>query len=272
MNYHKQAATEDVPEGNIAERSYNKLKGKYEELDPNIKSLLGTGLGGAALGGGLGYLLTGDRSGETESARRKRVIANALLGAGLGGIAGAGIPAGLSSIEQASQKSDGDKIEDALLEYAPPAAAGAGGSVLAGLGLGKFLNRDSVKANQQKAINSLNNRASATAGRSVTPFNEVGEAMDVDSKNVRQALRGNQVDVLSSLKKLGIGTNRLLNAGSDFGILGKKLTDLTGNSTDFEKAYRKMQRRKSILGKLGKASILGAGGLAGLGAYKSIIG
>ena len=55
-------------------------------------------------------------------------------------------------------------------------------------------------------------------------------------------------------------------------IFGKKLTDLTGNSTDFEKAYRKMQGRKAMLGKLGMGSVLGAGGLAGLGAYESLIG
>lgn len=265
-------STEEAPKGNIATRSFDRLRGKYDELDPQIKKILGTGLGGAALGGGLGYLLTGDRSGESESARRKRVLANALLGAGLGGIAGAGIPAGLSSIEQASQKSDGDKIEDALLEYAPPAAAGGAGAVLSGLGLSKFLNRESAKVERQGAINALNSRASATAGKPVTPFDNVKKDLGTDSTNVRKALSNNQVDVLRSLKELGIGTNRLLNAGLDNGIFGKKLTDLTGNSTDFEKAYRKMQGRKAMLGKLGMGSVLGAGGLAGLGAYESLIG
>ena len=146
----KSAATEDTPKGNIAERSFNKLKGTYEELDPQVKKLLATGLGGATLGGGLGYLLSGNRSGESESARRRRVLANALLGAGLGGAAGAAIPAGLSQIERASQKSDSDRLEDAFVDYAPPTAAAGAGGLASYLGLDKLTKPKAETVNRAK--------------------------------------------------------------------------------------------------------------------------
>tara|TARA_B100002019_G_C21270827_1_gene602173 strand:+ start:3247 stop:4026 length:780 start_codon:yes stop_codon:yes gene_type:complete len=257
----KQAATseaDETPTGNIATRSYNKLKGTYDELDPNVKKLLGTGLGGAALGGGLGYLLTGNRAGESESARRKRVLANALLGAGLGGLAGTAIPAGLSSIEQASQKSDMDKLEDALLEYAPPAAFAAGGGAGAGIGLSAFRNRQNVtgpEGSRTKARKILNAKTKSDA------FSNIGGPDD--DGNVRKLLSNTDPKKMKNIRglldNLGISTS-------------KKLVNSVGNPTDFNDIFAKLQRNRRILGRLGTGAAIGGGGLAGLGLYESLLG
>ena len=260
----KQAATEEAPKGNIATRSYNKLKGTYEELDPEVKKLLSTGLGGAALGGGLGYLLTGNRAGESESARRRRVLANALLGASLGGIAGAGIPAGISDLEQASQKSDMDKLEDALLEYAPPAAAAGAGAAGGGLGLSAFRNRKDVtgpEGSRTIARNILNAEVAA-AGGTGDAFNNIGGPRDAE--NVRTVLDNTKDDV--NMKKI----RKLF---SDLGIsTSKNLVDNKGNATNFKDPFDKLQRNRKILGRLGTGAAIGGGGLAGLGLYKSLVG
>jgi hypothetical protein len=266
----KSAATEDTPKGNIAERSFNKLKGTYEELDPQVKKLLATGLGGATLGGGLGYLLSGNRAGESESARRRRVLANALLGAGLGGVAGAAIPTGLSQIETASQKSDADRVEDALVDYAPPtAAAGAGG-------LASYLGLDKLTKPKAETVN--NSRATLTEALTT----QKGEKKDVGSvgknsrkrnaqvaQNILQSGKLDKRDLAKHLRNLGVST------GFMSGLLGmgpSKKLDPALSQVDFEKLMNKFQRSSAIRGGLGRAGVAGAGGLAGLGLYNSIIG
>lgn len=262
----KSAATEDTPKGNIAERSFNKLKGTYEELDPQVKKLLATGLGGATLGGGLGYLLSGNRAGESESARRRRVLSNALLGAGLGGVAGAAIPTGLSQIESASQKSDADRLEDALVEYAPPtAAAGAGG-------LASYLGLDKLTTPKAETVN----RAKDTIRGAVDPKTSVGPMgtnKKTDAEVVREALRMGQIDskdLAKNLRNLGVST------GFMSGLFGRDmnpgLSAAVGNKEEFGELFKKLQRNSAIRGGLGRAGVAGAGGLAGLGLYNSIIG
>ncbi|NDG53643.1 MAG: hypothetical protein EBY39_11570 [Flavobacteriia bacterium] len=266
----KSAATEDTPKGNIAERSFNKLKGTYEELDPQVKKLLATGLGGATLGGGLGYLLSGNRAGESESARRKRVLSNALLGAGLGGVAGAAIPTGLSQIESASQKSDADRLEDALVEYAPPtAAAGAGG-------LASYLGLDKLTTPKAETVNRSRATLSEALGTQTGQKNDIGSV----GKNSRKRNAAVARDILQSgnldpkdlakhLRNLGVST------GFMSGLLGQgpsKKLNPNMSLKDFENLMNKLQRNSAIRGGLGRAGVAGAGGLAGLGLYNSIIG
>lgn len=260
----KSAATEDIPKGNIAERSFNKLKGTYEELDPQVKKLLATGLGGATLGGGLGYLLSGNRAGESESARRRRVLANALLGAGLGGVAGAAIPTGLSQIERASQKSDADRLEDAFVDYAPPTAAAGAGGLASYLGLDKLTKQKAETVNNSRAT--LSEALKKDVG-SVGKNSRKRNAQVV--QNILQSGTLDKKDLAKHLRNLGVST------GFMSGLLGRgpsKKLDPALSQVDFEKLMNKFQRNSAIRGGLGRAGVAGAGGLAGLGLYNSIIG
>ena len=239
-------STEEEPKGNIATRSFNRLKGKYEELDPEIRKLLGTGLGGAALGGGLGFLLTGDRRGESEGARRKRILMNALLGAGLGGLAGAGIPAGLKQLQTASKKDDMDKLQDAFVDNLPPAlATGAGG--VGGAYLAKGLN-------------------SMLFGGSQNPIDLM------DRTGLDEAAREFRGKVNPSVAARNVQHRAGLLPGSAYFIKDIfNRAGTTSNARGFREGLSNVALINRVLKSSAGAGLAGLGGLAGYGAYNTLV-
>ncbi len=237
-------STEEEPKGNIATRSFNRLKGKYEELDPEVRKLLGTGLGGAALGGGLGFLLTGDRRGESDSARRKRILMNSLLGAGLGGVAGAGIPFGLKQLQAASKKDDMDKLQDAFVDNLPPALATGGGAV-GGAYLSKGLNNLLFGGGD----NPIDLRTPGKGG------------MDEAFRMMRSNPRTGSRDVASRAGMLpGFA-----------GLLRSKAVKTRMSEKGFKEGISNLNSINRLLKGTAGAGLAGLGGLAGYGAYNTLV-
>jgi len=258
----KEAATEEEPKGNIATRSYDKLQGKWSEIDPTLRKALAGGAGGAALGGGLGYLLTGDKAGESEEERRRRVIANALLGTALGGVAGSAIPAGVDMLQRGSQQSTDDKFEDILAQ-----SAGAGIGAGAGLGVGggalAYMANKGLPS-QNKATQVLNdlvgdkswgtNHANSRIGQRDAFSNILGKAM-ADRKIIRS--QADVTDLLKQMRAAGMTTG----TGLFDKLLGQK-----NLSKDITPTSMNLTTQKNLLQnfhRMQKAKNLGRGGLLG---------
>lgn len=155
------AAQAQFEDKGIASRTWDSASNKWDSLDPNIRSTLATGLGGGAIGGGLGYLMSGDREGESSSARRKRILMNALLGAGLGSLAGSGLNYGKTLLDEGLAPTSDDISEDRAFQGGTiGAGALAGGVGAEGLRRG-ILNLADYKNIQQGSLDHFNTKYTA---------------------------------------------------------------------------------------------------------------
>lgn len=111
-----------------------------DQLAQTLRQVALPALAGAAGTGALGAYMSSqsDRPGELPSQRRHRILRNALVSAGLGGMAGAALPAGLKMLSEpyiGSGAAGGpglvDKGVDAGLSNALPLAAAGGAGVFA---------------------------------------------------------------------------------------------------------------------------------------------
>jgi len=252
----KIAATEEEPEGNIASRTWDKAQGKWSEIDPEIRKLLATGTGGAALGGGLGWLLTGDRKGESPAARKRRILSNALLGTALGGVAGVALPKGLDMMQDATTPTNDDVLEDLGMSGALTGIGAAAG----GIGMSKtpevYSRLMQYGDNSPAAYRKLLNDRLSGAGLAVQQGDIKG-----------------QKGALQNLINSGNTVTENLSNASDWnkGGLGTKVNSNliklleSGNIADADAALEKSFKRTRGLKRLGKGSLL-AGGIGG-GAY-----
>jgi|GEM_PF-4305129 hypothetical protein len=155
------AAQAQFEDKGIASRTWDSASNKWDSLDPNIRSTLATGLGGGAIGGGLGYLMSGDREGESRSARRRRILMNALLGAGLGSLAGTGLNYGKTLLDEGLAPTSDDISEDRAFQGGTiGAGALAGGVGAEGLRRGILNLMDHTKI-QQGSLDHFNTKYTA---------------------------------------------------------------------------------------------------------------
>lgn len=113
-----------------------------DQLQRALHSVAMPALAGAAGGGALGAYMSRDHlEGESPSQRRHRVLRNALVSAGLGGVAGAALPAGLKMLSEpyfGSGITGGPSVMDKLIGAGSRNILPLAGMGAAGFGLHKW--------------------------------------------------------------------------------------------------------------------------------------
>jgi hypothetical protein len=167
---------------------------------------------------------------------------NSLLGAGLGGVAGAGIPFGLKQLQAASKKDNTDKLQDAFVDNLPPALA-TGAGAFGGAYLSKGL--DNLLFNRGDSPIDLRTAKGLDAA-----YDEVYESRRTGPKNV--AARSGMLP----------GFARLL----------RNQADKTGMSRKgFKEGISNLNSINRLLKGTAGAGLAGLGGLAGYGAYNTLV-
>jgi hypothetical protein len=127
---------------NLKQRTQEPAAAAGSALDRFKPYLLPAAMGAAAGGPMMAYFAGKNHiDGEDPKTRRHRILRNALLGLTLGGVAGGGIPAGLSTLSSTVQPMSGfhplDSAANTLIHKPLPALAGGAGAALAVHRIGK---------------------------------------------------------------------------------------------------------------------------------------